>query len=185
VSVDPASRCVLHPGRVAIDRCPVCDRGRCAQDAAAHGALGCEICLGQAPPRPPASTLRLVVSAALASMPAAFVGGPISSEYVSDHIFSLVVPALVGVAACWPALVVVQRSGRTGRQLRALTLAASGFAAICGVLGTALGFRLDPGGPPQIVSPLSLVGGPYLSAALAGLLWPYLYGGPKRPHPDV
>jgi hypothetical protein len=129
--------------------------------------------------------LELVVSAALASMPAAFLGGPIASEYVADHIFSLVVPALVGVAACWPALVVLQRSGRTGRQLRQLTLLASVFAAICGVLGTALGFRLDPGGPPQIVSPLSLVGGPYLSAVLAGLLWPYVYGGPKPPRADT
>jgi hypothetical protein len=185
VSVEPASRCVLHPGRVAADHCPVCERLRCAEDAATHGSAGCGICVSAPARRPPATISQVLVGAGLAALPGMFIGGAISADYIRDHIFSLVVPALVGISACWPALVVLHRSGRSGAQLRRLTLAVSVFAAVCGVLGTGFGFRLDPGGPPQIVSPLHLVGGPYLSAALAGLFWPFVYGGPKRSNPEA
>jgi hypothetical protein len=113
-------------------------------------------------------------------MPTAYLGGPIAAEYVDDHIFSLVVPLVLGVAACWPALVVCHRSGRTGGALVRLSLSAAAFAALCAVLGTAFGFRLYPGGPPQVVSPWSLVGLPYICAAGAALLWPLVYGAPKQ-----
>jgi hypothetical protein len=184
-TLDPATRCVRHPGRVAVDRCPVCERARCAQDVATHAGSGCAVCRTAAALPPPVTSLHLAIAAGVWCLPAVFLGGVIASEYVRDHIFSLIVPALVGVGACWPALVVLHRSGRSAAELRRLTLLVSGFAGFCGVLGTALGFRLDPGGPPQILSPWRLVGLPYVFALLAGLLWPYVYGPPKRPDPEA
>lgn len=180
MSSEPAKRCARHPGRVAADHCPVCDRARCLDDAAQYAGSGCAVCrtAGQ-DARPPASTLQVLIGAGLAGMPAVYLGGMIASEYVRTHIFALVVPALVGVGACWPALVVCHRSRRGATAIRRLTLAVSGVAACCGLLGTALGFRLDPGGPPQIIHPWSLVGLPYVVSAAAAVLWPYAYGGPK------
>jgi hypothetical protein len=172
---------VLHPGRAAIDACPVCGRPRCAEDARTHGRSGCGVCVATTTARRPASTAEVLVGAGLACLPAAYIGGPIAAEYVDDHIFALIVPALIGVGACWPALAVCHRSGRG---LRRIVLAVSVFAAGCGVLGTAMGFRLYPHGPHQILSPWSLVGAPYLCAAGAALVWPYVFGPPRRPDPD-
>lgn len=186
MSSEPADRCARHPGRVAVDRCPVCDRARCADDATDYAGAGCPVCSSERQrERRPESTGELLIKAGLAALPAVFIGGDIAKEYVGVHIWSLLVPGVIGVAACWAPLAVLHRSGRTGGELRRLTRVVSGLGACGGLLATALGFRLWPGGPPEILRPWGLVGLPYVVTAAAALLWPYAYGGPKQPEPEA
>ena len=111
--------------------------------------------------------------AGLASLPVALIGGWIATQYVYDHIFSLVVPGLVGLTTGWVASAAVPRRQRAARWM------ALPIAAVAAVLGTALGFHLLPGGRQSVLSPFSVVGAPYLCAVVGTALWPALFGTPK------
>jgi hypothetical protein len=98
------------------------------------------------------------VQAGLAALAAALVGGAIVTQYVDDHIFCLVVPGLFGLATA-----AVATGAGEGRH-------AVPTAVCAALLGTALGFRLTPGGQ-SVLHPWHEVGPPYLCAALGALLW--------------
>lgn len=102
-------------------------------------------------------------------MAAALLGGAIVTQYVDTHVFSLVAPALLGVSCGWVT------EAAAGRRLRGAALAAAAGA----LLGTALGFRLVPGGP-GVLSSWAEVGPPYLCAVAAALGWPLLSGPGSR-----
>ncbi len=120
-----------------------------------------------------AGALELIVRAIAASSPAAYLGGWIATQWVNTHIFSLVVPALVGLAASWLAGLASYRAGAP-----AVALTVVGAAA--GLLGTALGFRLYPNGPHDPLRPWSLVGAPYLCAIGGAVLWAVVLRPPRR-----
>lgn len=172
-ALSAGERCAVHPGRPAVDRCPGCARARCRPDRARLGPSGCAGCL--APPGrrsggQPDLAVR-GVRAGLATMLVAVLGGFVATQYVDAHVLSLVGPGLVGLAAAWAA----SAAGGPGW----LT---SGIAAAGAVLGTALGFRLVPGGQ-SVVHPLAEVGPPYLCAILGVLGWPAIFGSPRRDRP--
>jgi hypothetical protein len=172
VSTVEAARCAGHPGRPAHDHCPRCGRLRCDADAVAYQGTGCEIChldRHRLAPKP----LELAVRVGLAGVVAAAIGGWIAKEYVLVHIFSLVVPGLVGFAGAGLASGAVAGSGRTGGWF------AVAAGAVAGVLGTGLGFRLDAGGGQNLLHPFSIVGAPYLCAVAGAALWPVVLGMPK------
>jgi hypothetical protein len=166
-------RCLAHPARPAHDRCPRCDRPRCDADAAEYADRGCGICHASSSEAQPASVLEIGVRAGLASLPVALIGGWIATQYVYDHVFSLVVPGLVGLTTGWVASAAVPRRQRSARWL------ALPIAAVAAVLGTALGFHLLPGGRQSVLRPFSVVGAPYLCAVFGTALWPALFGTPK------
>jgi hypothetical protein len=89
----------------------------------------------------------------------------ITTQYVGVHIFSLLVPGLLGLAAGW----LTAAAARTGS-------AASAVAVVSAVLGTALGLRLQPGGA-SVVHPIADVGPPYLCAIMGALAW-WLFARP-------
>jgi hypothetical protein len=96
----------------------------------------------------------------------AVVGGAITTQYVGVHVFSLLVPGLLGLAAGW----VTAAAGRTGS-------VASALAVVSALLATALGLRLQPGGA-SLVHPVGDVVPPYLCAIGGALGWrPF-----ARPH---
>jgi uncharacterized membrane protein YeaQ/YmgE (transglycosylase-associated protein family) len=168
-----ATRCAVHPGRSRFDDCGVCGRSRCIDDARRHGDEGCQAC------RRPVSARRvgraeLAVRAGLASIPAAYFGGWIATQYVDTHLFSLIVPALLGLAATWLAGLASYRAG-----MPAVAVVVVG--ALGGLLGTALGFRLYPHGPHNPLKPASLVDAPYLCAVGGALLWLLLLRPPREP----
>jgi hypothetical protein len=163
----PAPRCAVHPGRPTLDACPVCGRGRCAPDAATWAAGGCAAC--QPGPRGsgrPLGPWRLAVRAGLAGVVVTVVGGVIATQYVGVHVFSWLVPGLLGIAAGW----VTAAAARTGS-------VASAVAVVSGVLATALGLRLQPGGA-SLLHPVSDVVPPYLTAIAGALGW-RLVAGPN------
>ncbi len=161
------TRCAAHPSRPAADRCPVCSRPRCAADA--RGATGCRVC-GGGPPRrrDPARVLVAVVRAGWAGNALVLLGAALGQEYVGAHIFSLVWPALVGMAcgAVGVAALAGQRLSWLGRMLGA------GF----GVLSAAYAFHFadTPYGPPGRWLP------PLAAAAGAAVALPGLLVGPAR-----
>jgi hypothetical protein len=115
----------------------------------------------------------VVVRAGLATLPVALIGGWIATQYVYDHIFSLLVPGLVGLSASWASSAAVPRR-------RSARWAALLVAAVAGELGTALGFHLLAGGRQSVLHPLSVVGAPYLCSLLGTALWPLLFALPAR-----
>jgi hypothetical protein len=124
----------------------------------------------------PASPLESAITAGLAIVPVAGIGGWIYSQYVEVHVFSWLVPSLIGVAGSWAATALWQRTSSPSRQAVAIGVLAS-------LLGTALGFRLFPHGPHDPLHPFHEVGLPYLCAAIAAILWPIVLGPPKRRAP--
>jgi MFS family permease len=113
------------------------------------------------------------VRAGLASFPVAFFGGWIATQYVDTHLFSLVVPGLIGLAATWLAGLASYRAGAAAAVVVVI-------GAVAGLLGTALGFRLYPHGPHDPLRPWSLVGAPYLCAVAGAALWPVVLRPPRR-----
>ena len=166
------ARCATHPGRLATDACPVCDRGRCAPDAVAYADGGCGVCAASRPVGQAPGVTETAVRAGLAALAVAVAGGWVVTQHVNVHLMSLIAPALLGLAVCWAATAAA--GARSGSQrLLVLLVAAAGALA-----GTALGFRLF-GRPITPVHPVHQVGPPYLTA-LAGVLgWPLL-AGPSR-----
>jgi hypothetical protein len=120
----------------------------------------------RAPHRAQAGQLEVAVRAGLAVTPVAIAGGWIATQYVGDHVFSVVVPGLVGLAAGW--------AGQAATPVVASLRWRLMVAAICvagGVLGTALGFRLVPGDRQSVLHPLGVVAAPYGCAVVAAVAW--------------
>jgi hypothetical protein len=116
----------------------------------------------------------VVIRAGSVALPVAAVGGWIATQYVNDHIFSLVVPGLVGFACAIAAGSVNRRRDRPA------LLAILSAAAVAGVLGTALGFRLVPGGGQSVLRPANVVAAPYICAVLGVVAWLLLFGTVRR-----
>jgi hypothetical protein len=169
----PDVRCAAHPGRPAADGCPQCHRPRCAADVAQYAAACCAVCLPELRAPRPAGRLELAARIGLAGLPVAVVGGWISTQYFLVHVFSWLVPGLLGLATS-AAASLATRGHRVGWQ------AVTG-AALAAVLGTALGFRLQPGGVQSVLHPFAVVGAPYLAAVLGAALWPVLFPAAKPP----
>jgi hypothetical protein len=162
-------RCAVHPARPAVDRCPVCDRPRCAPDAGRHGPGGCGGCRATGPaPGPPApAPLERLVRAALAALGAAVLGGPVAAQYVDAELFAYLTPLVVG-AGCGAAAQAASGGTRgpdRGRGRTALGIRA--LAAVAAVLGVGLGFLLEQSRPP--LSSAALV--PALLAVAGAVLW--------------
>jgi hypothetical protein len=167
-------RCAVHPNRAAHDRCPRCDRPRCDDDVNTYGGRGCAACLAAVATTRPASKFEPAVTAAISIVPVAGIGGWIYSQYVEVHVFSWLVPSLIGVAGSWAATALWQRTAAPSRQ-------AVVFGVLASLLGTALGFRLFPHGPHDPLHPFHEVGLPYLCAVVAAILWPIVLGpSPSR-----
>lgn len=166
------ARCVAHPARPSTGTCPVCGAARCAADAARWQERGCAACAATRRGARSVPAFELLVRAALAGFATAIVGGWVSTQYVDTHYFSIVVPGLVGLAAAGLASVA---AGGSGSQRWPAVLA---VAAAAGVLGTALGFRLVPGGQSP-VGPVGEVAPPYLAAVVGAVLWPVLFAPPR------
>ena len=172
-----ASRCAVHPARRAVDACPVCARPRCGADIARHGASGCPACVESSAPAAAPGQPELLVRSALAALAVAFVGGWIGTQYVRNQYFSLIAPALVGLAVAWAA--VAAGGGATARG-RATTL----LAAVAAVLSAGLAFRVYAAGGLSPLHPAGRVLPPYGAAVVGVLAWPLLFGPPKRRPPD-
>lgn len=171
-----ASRCAAHPARAAVDDCPVCGRARCGADAAGYAAAGCPSCAAARPVAPPPGTPELLVRAGLAGLAVAYVGGWIGTQYVRNKGFSLIAPALVGIAIAWAVAAVAGRSPR-----RVVSLA----AAVASVLSAALAFRVYAAGGLSPLHPAGRVLPPYAAAVAGVLAWPLLFGPTgRRPDPD-
>jgi hypothetical protein len=151
--------------RRAVDACPVCDRPRCAADAAAAPGGGCPACGGRTStasgtPAPPAP--EQLVRAALAAQLVAVLGGVVAAQYVGAELFAYLTPFVVGVLTA-AAAQASSAAPRTGAPATRLRLVASVYA----VLGVGLGFVLE--GSEGALDGRSLL--PY-AAALAGVvLW--------------
>lgn len=171
-----ALRCAVHPGRAARDHCPVCARPRCEEDARGYGVRGCSACLVETDEGRSRTVIERMISAGLAGVPIAVIGGWIYSQYVEVHIFSWLVPTLIGVAGASSCVFAWQRGG--GMYVPALVI-----GAVAAVLGTAFGFRLFPHGPHNPLHPWHLVAFPYVCAALGAVLWPVALGPPRKPKP--
>lgn len=161
-------RCLAHPSRPAVDRCPVCDRPRCGADAR---GVGCALCKGRPAARParPPSPLELCVRAALGVYGAALVSSLVLQEYVDAPFFGYIAPAMAGVA-CGSAATAAAGEPR-GALLARIRL----IGAVGSLLAVGLGFMLD-----QTYGALDLevaVVVPYLVAGVAAWLWT---GPPQR-----
>lgn len=158
-------RCAAHPGRPAVDACPVCGRPRCGADAAtAHGG-GCEVCHGVAsqPSHPAASRLELAVRGALGANLMAVLWGFVEAEYVQAGIFQYLAPLVLGAFTGGVAMAAAgQPRGVDGTRMR---LVAVGYA----VLGCGFGFVKE--GTFGALSTSGDVLLPYALAAAACWLW--------------
>lgn len=123
----------------------------------------------------PTSPLEATIGAGQAIVPAAVVGGWIYSQYVEVHIFSWLVPALIGVAGASGAMV-RRKAGPPSRPMI--------VGVMAGLLGTAFGFRLFPHGPHDPLHPWHEVGLPYAAAFVAAVVWPFVLGPPRKPDPS-
>jgi hypothetical protein len=169
-----AGRCAAHPARRAVDDCPVCGRPRCGADVARHGAAGCPACLSARRPAPLPGLAELAVRAGLAAVAVAFIGGWIGTQYARNRGFSLISPALVGIAAAWAA---AAAGGAAPRRLTSL------LAAVAAVLSAALAFRVYAAGGLSPLHPAGRVLPPYAAAVAGVLVWPLVFGPPRRRPP--
>ncbi len=171
---DLALRCAVHPSLPAADACPVCDRPRCASDAATAPGGGCLACQGRrGKAAPPPMDLRGYVGAAVCASLAGGIGGLIASEYVGTGVIHAMVAGFLGVVVAMAAEYGAGK--RRGRNLRIL-------AAAYSVLGMAIAFQ----SPYAVGEPFDLhwrVLGSYALAAGAAWFWtmpPRPKGKPKR-----
>lgn len=171
-----ALRCAVHPGRTAHDRCPNCDRLRCDDDAVTYGNDRCGACVAGSIATRPRTSGERAVSAGLAVVPVAVIGGWIYSQYVEVHIFAWLVPLLIGIAGSWSCALAWQRGGGFSRPAVAI-------GVVAGLCGTAFGFRLFPHGPHDPLHPWHEVALPYLCAAVGAVAWPFVLGPPRKPKP--
>ena len=157
-----SERCVAHPGRPAVDHCPVCDRPRCGADTALRG---CAVCggTGEAVPRRPASPFEVLVRAALSAHTTALVAGVVLAEYPGSPVFQYAAPAIGGAAV--GAAATAGAGEPRGAVLQRVRLVATVYA----VLATAFGFVLD--GTYDVLDARRAVLVPYVVAGLAAWLW--------------
>jgi hypothetical protein len=166
-----ASRCAAHPARRAVDDCPVCGRERCGADAAGYGPTGCPSCAAVKAEAPVPGFTELVVRAGLAGLAVAFVGGWIGTQYVRNRGFSLIAPAIVGIAIAWAVAAV---AGQSRRRVTSVV------AAAAAILSAALAFRVYAAGGLSPLHPAGRVLPPYVAAVVGVLAWPLLFGPTKR-----
>lgn len=136
------------------------------------------MCRGLGRPPRPVSLAEVALRAGSVCIPVTALGGWIATQYVNDHVFSLVVPGLVGFA-CALAAGTVNR-----RRDRAALIVVLSVATVASVLGTALGFHLVPGGRQSVVSPANVVVAPYLCAVVGVIVWLVLFGTVRRDRSD-
>ena len=163
----PGLRCAVHPGRPAVDACPVCGRPRCGADVAAVtvGCLGCsgEVSAPAQTVRPPGDLERLV-RGTLAAYAVALLGAPIGSEYVGATVFEYLGPFVVGMICGGAATRAAQTNGR-GQ----IGTAVRGVSAAVALLGVAFSFVLEKSQDVLSLSPDVLL--PYAAAVAGALLW--------------
>jgi hypothetical protein len=155
-------RCVAHPSRPAVDRCPVCDRPRCGADATGPGCAVCHGVDAEAAVRTP-SALEVVVRAALAAHVLALVAGVVLQEYPGSPFFQYVAPAVGGAAVSAGATAAAGEP--RGPVIRAIRVVVTVYA----VLAVAFGFSLE--GTYDVLEARGAVLLPYLCAGVAALLW--------------
>lgn len=175
----PGTRCGVHPVRRAVDRCPVCDRPRCAADAAAAPGGGCPGCHGvrpgdELPAKRPVPLPEAAVRAALAAQAVALLGGVVAAEYVDAQLFAYLTPFVVGVLT-GAAAQSASGGARTGPVAARVRVVAGVYA----VLGVALGFALERS--KDVLDSSTLL--PYLAAVAGVVLWT-LPPKPRPPAPD-
>lgn len=161
----PLGRCAVHPVRRAVDRCPVCDRPRCAADAALAPGGGCPVCDGAPSGGPaivPATPGERFIRAGLAAHITAVLGGVVAAQYVGAELFAYLTPFVVGVLVA-AAAQSASGSPRTASSTRTLRLLASGYA----LLGVALGFVIEQS--EGVLATRALL--PYVAAVAGVLLW--------------
>lgn len=158
-------RCAAHPGRPAVDTCPVCERPRCGSDAADAVGGGCAVCHGvtEARSHPPASALELLVRGVVAANLMAVVWGFVEAEYVQAGVFQYLAPLVLGAFTGGVAMAAAgQPRGVAGTRMR---LIAVGYA----LLGCGWGFVKE--GTFGVLSTSGDVLLPYLLAAVACWGW--------------
>jgi hypothetical protein len=170
-----ANRCAAHPARRAVDDCPVCGRPRCGADVAGYAASGCPSCAAARPDVLPPGLAELAARAGLAALAIAFVGGWIGTQYVRNRGFSLIAPALVGVAIAWAS---AAAAGTAPRRVTSL------LAVAAAVLSAALAFRVYAAGGLSPLHPAGRALPPYAAAVAGVLAWPLLFGPPRRRRDD-
>jgi len=158
----PGARCVAHPSRPAVDRCPTCDRPRCGADGPGPR---CQVChgLASAPTSAPPTGLERVVRGALGAYVLALGGGLITAQYVGSPVFEYVAPAVVGIA-CGAAATAAAGEPR-GPVLQRVRVVALVYV----LLSVALGFRVEGSYGVLEAQPHVLV--PYAVAAVTCWLW--------------
>jgi hypothetical protein len=165
-------RCAVHPGLPAYDACPVCERPRCAADAAAAPGGGCRACEGRAGrTAPPPVDLATLVRAGVCCGLVAPLAGLVASEYVGAGIVGWVVPAFVGIVVAMVAEAAARK--RRGQVLRWLAVAYS-------VVAIAVGLA-DPRAAGSPFTPVGRVLGQYVVAAAAAWYWTAPPRPKKRP----
>jgi hypothetical protein len=118
-----------------------------------------------------------LVRAALGAYAIAILGGWVGTQYVDVHLFSVVAPALVGLASAWAATAAAGATVTGAQARRRVALVAAAGA----VLSAALAFRLESGGGQDPLGSWGEVGPPYLFAIVGTLAWPVLFSAPN-PH---
>lgn len=164
---DP-ERCVAHPSRPAVDRCPTCDRPRCGADAE---GLRCAVCAvdRSAPARRPAGPRELLVRSALAAHVTGVALGYVLAEYPGSPLFAYLAPLVGGM------VVVSAATAAAGEPRGPLLRTVRAVGTLYALLATALGFLLD--GTYRLVGLNHHVLLPYLAAGAAAWLW----SRPPRP----
>lgn len=133
-------RCAAHPARPARDRCPGCDRPRCAADRSwGDRCVVCEAADTRGTRPPPA----VLAGAGVVGVVGAVAGAALGQEYVGARVFSVVFPVLVALVV---AAVTVTWAGPLRPRLRHCVAAAVATAA---GLSALLDFRFthEPFGP--------------------------------------
>ena len=156
-----SERCIAHPGRPAVDHCPVCGRPRCGADAKGPA---CAVCGGAVRTvHRAASPAELLVRAALACHAVALVAGVILQEYPGSPVFEYLAPAVGGAAVGAAA------TAAAGEPRGPLLLRVRLLATLYGVLATGFGFMLDD--TYGVLDAKGEVLLPYAAAAAATWLW--------------
>ena len=175
--LDPLTteRCAAHPGRPAVDHCPVCSRPRCGADQLPFG--GCTLCL--VTPEDPIAVRRrprqpeLLVRGVLAAYATSIVWAEVTSEYVGADWFQYLAPGLLGIL-CGGAAVAAAGNPRRGILLARVRAA----AVLCSLLGVGLGFLLEnPFARPPLDLPTIAA---YVIAGAAAWLWTAPPSGKRR-----
>ncbi|MCU1600253.1 MAG: hypothetical protein JWO22_962 [Frankiales bacterium] len=158
-------RCAAHPGRPAVDTCPVCERSRCGADAAEARGGGCAVCHGVTESRAHVapSLLELRVRGLVAAHLAATLWGFVVAEYVQADLFEYAAPAILGAVVGGATLSASgQPRGTEGTRTRLV-------AALYALLGCAFGFVKE--GTFTVFSTSTDVLIPYAVAVGACWLW--------------